>query len=204
MRPVAVSDASRPLVTACVSGSFRRFMSQVQAAVYALTDIGVAVLSPADPRVVGQFGDFLFVASDKVRALRLVQNRHLAAIAAADFVWLVAPDGYVGQSGAMEIGYAAAVGTPVYTLDVPSDLTLRQYVTITPTLKDAVRARGADRPRARSERADPLLLDPVAAMETAHADLDRLSAALTRSTLDPTQAEVITREVYQRLGRRLL
>src|SRR4051812_6526153 len=93
---------------ATVSGSFRRAMGAVQEAVYRLTDAGAQVLSPADPRIVDQFGDFVFVASDRVRAIKLVQSRHLAAIAASDVLWLVAPDGYIGQSGAMEIGYAVA------------------------------------------------------------------------------------------------
>src|SRR3954452_17370453 len=116
-------------ITAAVSGSFRRAMGAVQDAVYRLTDAGARVLSPADPRVVEQFGDFLFVASDRVRTIKLVQSRHLAAIEASDFVWLVAPEGYIGQSGAMEIGFAVSAGTPVFSSEVPVDLTLRQYVT---------------------------------------------------------------------------
>src|SRR6266545_2562945 len=77
---------------ATVSGSFRRAMRQVQEAVYALTDLGVMVLSPADPRVVDELGAFLFVASDRLRIVRLVQQRHLQAISMSDFLWLVAPD----------------------------------------------------------------------------------------------------------------
>jgi hypothetical protein len=70
----------KPTLNVTVSGSFRRAMSAVQDAVYRLTDAGALVLSPADPRVVDEFGEFLFVASDRVRAIRLVQSRHLAAI----------------------------------------------------------------------------------------------------------------------------
>src|SRR4051812_4984387 len=125
---------------ATVSGSFRRAMSAVQDAVYRLTDAGARVLSPADPRVVDQFGDFLFVASDRVRAIKLVQNRHLAAVEASDFLWLVAPNGYIGQSGAMELGFAVSVGTPVFSSEVPADLTLRQYVTTLRAPEDALRA----------------------------------------------------------------
>src|SRR2546421_8220573 len=100
------ANVKSDLVTATVSGSFRRAMAAVTDAVYALTDAGVRVLSPADPRIVDQFGDFVFVASDRARAIRLVQTRHLAAIDASDFVWLVAPEGYIGQSAAMELGFA--------------------------------------------------------------------------------------------------
>lgn len=168
-------------LSATVSGSFRQAMPLVQAAVYELTDAGAQVLSPADPRVVDAFGDFMFVASDRVRALRLVQDRHLAAIEASDFVWLVAPEGYVGLSGAMEIGYAASVGTPVFSSEVPSDLTMRQYVTTLSSPPEAMRVsrRRAGR-RAGAVEAN-VLLDPGTAVEGAHRDLDVIATELTRA-----------------------
>jgi hypothetical protein len=43
-----------------------------------------------------------------------LERFHLRAITETDFVWLYAPDGYVGLSGAFEIGYATAVGRPVF------------------------------------------------------------------------------------------
>lgn len=168
-------------INATVSGSFRRAMGAVQEAVYALTDAGAHVLSPADPRVVDTFGDFVFVASDRVRAIKLVQSRHLAAIAASDLVWLVAPEGYIGQSGAMEIGYAVSVGTPVFTSEVPTDLTLRQYVTTLSTPEDAIREVRLGRPKERdSGIAANVLLDPEGVLQMAHDDLDRIAVALSR------------------------
>src|ERR1700691_2760757 len=125
------------MLTATVSGSFRRHMEAITAAVHELAELSVPVLSPADPRIVAQQGEFLFVASDPVRSVRLVQDRHLESIRAADFLWLVCPDGYVGQSASMEIGYAAAVGVPILAGQLPTDLTLRQYVKLVPTLSVA-------------------------------------------------------------------
>jgi hypothetical protein len=163
---------------ATVSGSFRRSMAAVQEAVYALTDAGVRVLSPADPRVVAQLDDFLFVASDHLRAVKPVQNRHLSAIAVSDFLWVAAPDGYIGLSAAMEIGYAVALGVPVYSSERPADLTMKQYVEVVPNLQTAIaRARSQ---YLRSSLPDTVLLDPVPAIESAHADLDLLAHHLTR------------------------
>jgi hypothetical protein len=178
-----------------VSGSFRRAMSAIEDAVYALTDAGVRVLSPADPRVVDQFGDFLFVASDRVRAIKLVQSRHLAAIAASDFVWVVAPEGYIGQSGAMEVGYATAVGTPVYCSEVPIDLTLRQYVT-TLSGPQEVLAELARRRRQPAHAAPPasVLLDPLDTVELAHDHLEQIATELTR---DITAGDVASRAAEQ-------
>src|SRR5216684_5482462 len=102
-------------------------MAVINAAVQELASLSIRVLSPADPRVVAQQGEFLFVASDRIRSVRLVQDRHLESIRAADFLWLVCPDGYVGQSASMELGYAAAVGVLIFASRAPSDLTLREY-----------------------------------------------------------------------------
>jgi hypothetical protein len=156
-------------LTATVCGSFRRAMPAIQEAVEALRDRNVTVLSPADPRVVDQFGDFLFVASDRLRTIRLVENRHLAAISASAFVWLVTPDGYVGPSAAMELGYAHAKGVSVFSLTAPSDLTLRQYVEVIASV-DAMIAK-VTAPPARGSDLDALL-DPLAAVTAAHTQLE--------------------------------
>lgn len=130
--------------------------------------------------MVDEFGDFLFVASDRVRAIKLVQSRHLAAIDASDFVWLVAPAGYVGQSAAMEIGYAVAKGTPVFASEVPADLTLRQYVKTLRTPREALRVLDGERhPGPTSDPTANVLLDVSGAVDLAHRDLDQVKAALS-------------------------
>src|SRR5947207_2533870 len=135
---------------AAISGSFHRHMAAIGAAVEELSSHSIRVLSPADPRLVAAQGEFLFVASDRVRSVRLVQDRHLESIRASDFLWLVCPDGYVGQSTSMEVGFAAAAAVPIFSTCAPSDLTLREYVIIVPALSRAVReveARPASRHR---------------------------------------------------------
>lgn len=180
------------MLTAAVSGSFHRHMEAITAAVHELAASSVRVLSPADPRVVAQQGEFLFVASDNVRSVRLVQDRHLESIRAANFLWLVCPDGYVGQSASMEVGFAAAVGVPIFAAQAPSDLTLRQYVKIVPTLAEAVTTIAAS-PRQR--RPEGILIDPRASVEKAHYILDRIALALTRPTAFEEPARRLGRDV---------
>lgn len=150
-------------------------MGGVQDAVEEFSDRGALVLSPSDPRIVDQFGDFVFVASDAVRHIRSVQGRHLAAVGASDMLWLVAPEGYVGVSAAMEIGFAAAREIPVFSDQVPSDLTLRQWVTVVAGPAEAlrrIRGRKSGTPLAEHEVAQgSVLLDPVTEIEAAHRDL---------------------------------
>ena len=174
------------MLTATVSGSFHRHMELIAAAVTELATLSVRVLSPADPRVVANQGEFLFVASDPIRSVRLVQDRHLESIRAADFLWLVCPDGYVGQSASMEIGFAAAVGVPIFATHLPGDLTLRQYVTIQPSLSDVVRSMSV---ASRDRKREGLLIDPHASVEQAHRILQQVEALLTSSqgALDPAR-----------------
>lgn len=172
------------MLTAAVSGSFHSHMGAITAAVHELAALSIRVLSPADPRVVAAQGEFLFVASDRVRSVRLVQDRHLESIRAADFLWLVCPDGYVGQSASMEVGFAAAARVPIYATRAPGDLTLREYVTVVPTLSEAVRRAEAG---SRSKPHEGLLIDPHASAEEAHDTLERIRRALTREggSVDP-------------------
>lgn len=169
------------MIRATVSGSFRKHMHPIAEAVAGLQARGVEVLSPADPTVVDQTGEFLFVASDAVRSVRMVQDRHLEAVRMSDFLWVVCPDGYIGQSASMEIGFAAAVGTPVFSAHTPDDLTLSQYVHPVSDLQAAVEIvrtlKNTDSPTLPSTFA----LDPFATLERAHMNLDRIRSVLSQA-----------------------
>lgn len=162
------------MVRVTVSGSFRRHMGAISSAVSEISACGARTLSPADPRVVSALGEFLFVASDRVRSVRLVQDRHLECIRASHFLWLVSPDGYVGQSAAMEIGFAAAHRIPIFSLTRPADLTLQQYVRQVPSLRYAVEIAASD----SNAQPEGLLIDPHASVEKAHAVLERIGGGL--------------------------
>jgi hypothetical protein len=175
------------MLKATVSGSFHRHMDAITRAVYELATLSVHVLSPADPRIVAQQGEFLFVASDPVRSVRLVQDRHLESIRAANFLWLVCPDGYVGQSASMEIGFAAGASVPIFATRPPSDLTLREYVSVVPSLPEAVRLV-AGRPQRRVRQG--VLINPRASIEEAQASLEHLKAALLRPSQSGESAQI--------------
>jgi hypothetical protein len=189
-----------PMLTATVSGSFHRHMEAITSAVRELAALSIRVLSPADPRVVAAHGEFLFVASDRVRSVRLVQDRHLESIRAANFLWLVCPDGYVGQSASMEVGFAAAVGVPIFATHPPSDLTLREYVSTVPNLAAALCRVEAS---SRSRRHEGVLIDPHASIEKAHYILERIDSALTCQNSSCVPADAVHRgvaELHTNLG----
>jgi hypothetical protein len=163
-----------------VSGSFHRgHLHAITRAVYDLADLGVRVLSPADPRVVDAHKEFLFVASDRVRSIRLVQDRHLECIRASDFLWVVAPDGYLGVSASMEIGFAAASGIPIFSYDQVSDLTLRQYVRKVEQITDVINSFRLH----HADRVEGFLINPHDSIEFVRNCLDRLENAVRNAVL---------------------
>jgi hypothetical protein len=170
-----ISSIKAMSMAATVSGSFRRHLPSVQQAVAELTAAGVRVLSPSDPRVVDAFGDFVFVSSDLRRSIKGVQNRHLDAIRHSDFLWLACPDGYVGPSAAMELGYAVNAGIPVFSDAAPSDWTLRQYVTPVVSIAGALAAM---RGQAVGDGGASLLLEPAATITGIRRDVDSLEHLL--------------------------
>jgi hypothetical protein len=185
---LVVADARQPTYVT-VSGSFRRHLPAIQEAVQTLRDLGAVVLSPADPHIAGSFGEFLFVRSDVRRSIKGVQNRHLEAIGRADFLWLVCPDGYVGQSAAMEIGFAVAARVPVYSDGVPSDWTLRQYVTPTRTVAAALlAARGGSRQSTGSTPS--LVLEPESALAVVRGQVDDIERRLLRDR-SPAEGDAV-------------
>jgi hypothetical protein len=178
------------MLTATVSGSFHRHMGAITNAVNELAGLSVRVLSPADPRIVAQQGEFLFVASDQVRSLRLVQDRHLDCVRSGDFLWLVCPDGYVGVSSSLEIGAAITAQVPVFASRLPSDITLREYVTLVPNISAALKVVSTLPQR---EHSQGLLVDPHPTIEQAHRILEQLRAALT--TRNGTPVGTVYRDV---------
>jgi hypothetical protein len=164
------------MLRATVSGSFHRHMHAITRAVYELTDLGVRVVSPADPRIVETFGALNFVASDEFRTIRLVQDRHLESIRSSNFIWLVAPDGYVGQSASMEIGFAAA-HIPIFSADALFDLTLREYVQRVDNIAACLHNVETD----RSPHVEGLLINPYDNLELVRDSLDKIEAAVRKA-----------------------
>jgi hypothetical protein len=159
------------MIRATVSGSFHRHMAPIQEAVGNLLALGVDVLSPSDPRVVAADEDFLFVASDKLRSRKLVEDRHLEAIRNSDFLWVVCPDGYTGASTSGEILAAAVLKKPIFSIHNALDITIGDYVKSVSSMMDAIAA--IKKPVVDLSEPMHALLDPDSLSETA-LELDTL------------------------------
>lgn len=131
--------APHPRVSAVLSGSYRRDTASLKRAHESLESLGVEILSPQNVDVQREDDGFVFMRGELGQAPSALESRHLDAIERAHFMWLHAPDGYVGTSAALEIGFARAAGVPVYSDATPSDPVLRRFVSVVPEPGLAVR-----------------------------------------------------------------
>jgi hypothetical protein len=173
-------------------------MPAIYQAVGNLRALHVDVLSPADPRVVDAVGEFLFVASDRLRSIKLVEDRHLEAIRASDFLWVVCPDGYTGPSTSGEILAASVLRVPTFSVSPALDVTIGQYVRRVTSMQFAIdEVLASKRKRAAINH---VLIDPEYAVARSIGALEQLGSTLTRRTgHSPIQAEWIFESTRQQL-----
>ena len=90
--------------------------------------LGIEVLSPAKSEIANPGEEFVILKSDDIKSVKDLEQRHLDAIPKADFLYVCDPGGYIGRSVSMEIGYAHALGRPIYALEKPEDAMLAEFV----------------------------------------------------------------------------
>jgi NTP pyrophosphatase (non-canonical NTP hydrolase) len=116
-------------LTAVLCGSFRRDSAGLRQA-YEVLRQHTNLLSPLGVDFLDPAADFVRLPHEAEDAVDTVEERHLAAITSADYVWLHAPGGYVGSSASLEIGHAHALGIPVFSDTAPTDETLAAFVLV--------------------------------------------------------------------------
>jgi nucleoside 2-deoxyribosyltransferase len=116
----------RPKVVLC--GSFHRLPQQLKRLFRELETSGCRVLSPISL----DFDTAAFVRAEAEADLSVaeIEKFHLRAIRDADFLMLHAPDGHVGTSASYEMGFASALGKPVFVLESPIDDMLTNRVRV--------------------------------------------------------------------------
>lgn len=128
-----------------ISGSFRRHLPQIKETITLLKHHGVSVRSPTPSEVTGYRNDFVRFRHDTGTPVQS-ENRHLQAIANSHFLYIVNPDRKIGASATMEIGYALALGIPVYTSQPPEEYILRRLTTSAATPSKLLRALHKHKP----------------------------------------------------------
>lgn len=125
-----------------LSGSYRKDFEGLKRAYEELQDIGCKILSPSNVVAVNEIDGFVYMKGEEVQDPDAIEARHLDAIERSSFVWLHSPDGYVGPTAALEIGFAKAAGVPVYGREVPKDKILQSFVHVVGSPIQVVETRG--------------------------------------------------------------
>jgi NTP pyrophosphatase (non-canonical NTP hydrolase) len=121
-----------------ICGSFRRDPASLKREYDELRASGCQILSPLGLTFADERDGFVYLDHEVDHEPTEIERGHLEAIQSADMVWLHAPGGYLGPSGAFEIGAAHTAGVPVYAGTPIIDVGLREFVTVVASPHDAV------------------------------------------------------------------
>ena len=113
-----------------ISGSYRKDFESLRRTFEEFRDLGCKILSPSNVFIVNEEDGFVYMKGEETETPENIEDRHLSAIQKANFVWLHTPEGYVGPSAALEVGFAHAAGVPVYAKELPNDKVLRSFVQV--------------------------------------------------------------------------
>jgi hypothetical protein len=105
-----------------ISGSFRKFKPEIDKLIDDFAELGVHVRAPAKgwlykPHIiVAEWADFRPLPQEVGLSPRQIEDTFLDAIRRSDFLYLANPEGYMGSSASLEMGFALALGIPVFSL----------------------------------------------------------------------------------------
>ncbi len=114
-------------VSVTLIGSFRQKPEDL-AVLFKQLSSDYALLSPISIDWIKPNDEFVKSSSDQNHTVKNIEEKHLDAIRNSDVIVLFAPEGYVGVSGALEVGFAHALGIPVLSTELVSDHTIRAMV----------------------------------------------------------------------------
>lgn len=111
-----------------ISGSFRKHYSDIKDVIRKFESLDIQVLSPQHSNIVDPEEDFVLLETDKITCPETLERAHLNEISNADALYLYNPEGYIGPSSAMELGWALSLGKPIFARKICKDTTLKYFV----------------------------------------------------------------------------
>jgi NTP pyrophosphatase (non-canonical NTP hydrolase) len=110
-----------------VSGSFRKHFEGISRVIKEFENLGIQVLSPKPSKIMNPEHEFVILETDNTDDQKTLEQRHLEAIEKADALYLYNLDGYIGASTTLELGWAIALGKPIYSKEQSKDFTLKFF-----------------------------------------------------------------------------
>ena len=97
-----------------ISGSFRKYLNDIGTAIANFEKANTKVLAPLTKEALNGNDSFVFLATDDPeKSADILEKEFMANVEKADFLYLANVAGYVGQSGATEMGVAIMNGVPI-------------------------------------------------------------------------------------------
>jgi len=128
----------RPRVVIC--GSFHRDPAGLKRIFRELEATGCRILSPLSVEFIDTASAVVSSSTEFDMAIEELEKFHLRAMRDADFIWLHAPAGHVGISGAYELGYASCLNKAIFCFEQPSDEMLLTRIRVVRSVFEALEA----------------------------------------------------------------
>ncbi|HEX3568844.1 MAG TPA: hypothetical protein VHT70_04185 [Candidatus Saccharimonadales bacterium] len=107
-----------------LSGSFRKHLDYILDVKEKLAETGATVLSPRFEKPKNPGEEFVTFDGEEGKSPLELERYHLEMISGADALVVCSPNGYVGASALIEIGYAQALGKRVIFTEKPEEFML--------------------------------------------------------------------------------
>ena len=114
---------------ATISGSFNKYLEKIKEILEEFEDNDIEILSPKLSHIKSNENKFIIFENED-NCPRELELKHLEAIQRSDFLYIVNPQGYIGNSCAMEIGFALAHNIPIFSLEEPQDFIFSLFVSV--------------------------------------------------------------------------
>ncbi|OXM87234.1 hypothetical protein [Paenibacillus rigui] len=110
-----------------ISGSYRKHFNQMLEVKTFLEQEGIHVLAPVSHGIVNPGEEFIILDEDPIEDPRTLQDSIFAKIRASSFLVIANIDDYIGKAAVLEMGYAAAMGLQILSVEKVSDPNLAGY-----------------------------------------------------------------------------
>ncbi len=126
---VQQQEKETALLSVSICGSYHRHLKDMKERIEECRQLGIKVLIPKYTSRKSENEHGFVVLRGENGSPKELQDKNFRAIAASSFIFVENPGGYIGQSTALEIGYAYARKIPVFCREKPSEYIFTLFAT---------------------------------------------------------------------------
>ena len=124
----------KPIVRCVLSGTYHKDRDGLMSVYNELVTYGCQVISPHRLNFEAEETIFVRDMAERDMSEESIERHHLVGIKQSDFLWIHAPNGYIGLSTALEIGFAIAHNIPIFSYSELSEPIFRPFVRVVPSV----------------------------------------------------------------------